>query len=247
MRPSYNLKSYFLQQLFRPENIAAQVGRNFVEVISTTIGWTIVGALFGQGLSLDTSVTKDEVSSLHVVTLQAPALSQALNVLNVQHSFVNKSHLLDILIDSAQPARICSQASYFIFLVKSYFEHNSVDIFYLAATLQAREHSNAGRAELCRVHLDHDRLGYHGLHYGPGRSSAYLFTHHCSKEICLPPQLNYKYVSWYSECDISEEHMPGCLEQQLSQERVQQPIPRDQSHLLRGSRDLRGAILRERR
>ena len=80
--------------------------------------------------------------------------------------------LLDILLGSALPAKICSQASYLISLVKSYFGHNSVDIFYLAATLQAREHSNAGRAELCRVHLNHDRLGYHGLHYGPGRNSA---------------------------------------------------------------------------
>ena len=134
-----------------------------------------------------------------------------------------------------------------MFLVKSYFGHNSVDIFYLAATLQAREHSNAGRAELCRVHLDHDRVGYHGLHYGPGRISAHFLSQSVFR---LNASLTKSFNSQMFQsirCDISGEHMPGYLEQQLSQERVQQSIPRDQSHLLRGSRDLRGAILRERR
>ena len=40
--------SFILQQLFRPENIATQVGRNFVEFISTTIGWAITGFIMGQ-------------------------------------------------------------------------------------------------------------------------------------------------------------------------------------------------------
>ena len=46
--------SLLLQQLFRPENIATQVGRNFVEFISTTIGWAITGFLMGQeGIQLN--------------------------------------------------------------------------------------------------------------------------------------------------------------------------------------------------
>ena len=39
-----------LQALFKPENIVSQVGSNFAQLLSTTIGWTMAGALFGQGL-----------------------------------------------------------------------------------------------------------------------------------------------------------------------------------------------------
>ena len=46
-----------LQALFRPENIVSQVGSNFMQFVGTTIGWTVIGSLFGQGIDQATYVT----------------------------------------------------------------------------------------------------------------------------------------------------------------------------------------------